>query len=153
MNTKYLFASVMMLAVSAFANDCAFELRSTDIMTFIDMQGNSVPSITVPNSCEDFTISHVGKMPRTTMGHNNVVISKTGDIKEIIKDGLRYGSIVTDYIKPDDKRVIAKSGVIGKGEATSVRFSVAQIKDDDYSFFCSFAGHDRKMRDKLIVAE
>ena len=94
-------------------------------------------------------MQHIGKMPKTAMGHN-VVVVKSSDIKGVIKDGMRYG-ISKDYLKPNDKRVVAASKMIGGGEKTSVKIPVAKIKDGEYLFFCSFLGHDRKMRGKLEV--
>lgn len=145
------FALIIGLATTAFANDCSFTIKTTDMMTGVDMNGNRVKSITIPATCQYFTIHmwHIGKMPKTAMGHN-IVIAKTTEINRIVKDGVRYG-IKSDYIKPGDERVLVASPMIGGGEKTFVRFSVDKIKKDDYSFFCSFLGHDRKMRGKLVV--
>lgn len=148
---KVLFAWVLGLASAAWADTCSVDIKSTDLMTWTDMAGKPIPMLIVPARCNDFTINmlHVGKMPKTAMGHN-VVIAKSSDIKGIIKDGMRYG-VRKDYLKPGDTRVLAASKMIGGGEKTSVRFPVAKIKDDEYLFFCSFLGHDRKMRGKLVV--
>ena len=139
-------------SVSAFADSkCAYELLGTDTRDYKNAQGEVVKQIAVPSSCTDFTINlrNGTKMRKTAMGHN-VVIAKSNEIKSIIKDGVRYG-VRDDYLKPGDKRIVAASKMIGGGEKTSVRFPVAKIKDDNYDFFCSFMGHDRKMRGKLVV--
>ena len=133
------------------ADNCSMDIRGTDMMTWTDMAGKPIPVLTVPARCDTFTITmwHVGKMPKTAMGHN-IVVAKSSDIKGIVKDGMRYG-IGTDYLKPSDTRVLVASKMIGGGEKTSVKVPVAKIKDGDYSFFCSFLGHDRKMRSRLEV--
>ncbi|MBQ9683631.1 MAG: azurin [Neisseriaceae bacterium] len=149
---KLFFALLCGLASSVWAADaCSFDIKSTDVMTWTNMAGKPIPVITVPARCGTFTINmqHIGKMPKTAMGHN-VVVVKSSDIKGVIKDGMRYG-ISKDYLKPGDTRVLAASKMIGGGEKTSVKIPVQKIKDGDYLFFCSFLGHDRKMRGKLEV--
>ena len=83
------------------------------------------------------------------MGHN-VVIAKAKDVKAIALDGAIAG-VGKDYLKPGDTRIVAASKMVGGGERTSVRFAVSKVKEGGYDFFCSFLGHERKMRGKLIV--
>ncbi|MBR2250972.1 MAG: azurin [Neisseriaceae bacterium] len=149
---KVLLVLMCSLASSVWAADsCTIDIKGTDLITFTDMAGKPLRRITVPAKCNQFTINmfHVGKMPKTAMGHN-VVITKTADISGVIKDGMRYG-ISKDYLPPKDPRIIAASTMIGGGAKTSVQFPVAKIKNGDYSFFCSFIGHDRKMRGKFEI--
>ena len=149
---KLLFALMWAITTSTWAADtCSIDIKGTDVMTFTDMAGKPLRTINVPARCNQFTITmfHIGKMPKTAMGHN-VVITKTADIKNVVKDGMRYG-ISKDYLKPGDTRIVAASTMIGGGAKTSVRFPVAKIKNGEYSFFCSFVGHDRKMRGKLEI--
>lgn len=149
---KVLSASALFLvAATAMAADCSYNLVSTDQMTYTDTAGKAVPQITIPGSCKDFTInlSHSGKLPKTAMGHN-VVIAKTADIAGIVKDGVRAG-VKKDYLKPGDTRVLAHSKLIGPNEKTSVTVPVAKVKAGGYDFFCSFPGHEKKMHGKLVV--
>ena len=123
---------------------CAIEVDSNDAMQY------NVKSITVPASCDEFTINlnHVGKMPVAAMGHN-VVVTTQDDMQAVAADGMAAGLDV-GYVKPDDDRVIAKTDMIGGGESTSVTFDVSDL-DGDYKFFCSFPGHAALMNGTLTV--
>ena len=124
--------------------DCATTVESNDMMQY------NADSITVPASCTQFTINlkHVGKLAANVMGHN-VVIAKEADMAGIAADGT---SDPATHVKAGDTRVIAHSKVIGGGEATSVSFDVAKIKDGGpFKFFCSFPGHLALMQGSIQV--
>ena len=133
------------------ATGCSFDLKGTDAMTYTDAAGNAVPEIVVPASCADFTINleHAGKMPKAGMGHN-VVIAKADDVKAVAQNGIKAG-LKGDYLQADDPKVVAASKMVGGGEKTAVIIPVAKIKAGGYDFFCSFPGHEIKMRGKLAV--
>ena len=120
-------------------------------MTYTDAAGKAVPEIVIPASCADFTINleHIGKMPKAGMGHN-VVIAKSSDVKAVAANGVKAG-VKGDYLQANDPKVVAASTMIGGGEKTSVKVSVASIKAGGYDFFCSFPGHEMKMHGKLTV--
>lgn len=126
------------------SSGCAVEIDSNDAMQF------STRSITVPASCEDFTITltHSGNMPVAAMGHN-VVITTNEDMQAVAADGMAAG-LDAGYVMPNDDRVIAQTDMIGGGETTSVTFSVSDLQGD-YRFFCSFPGHSALMNGTLTV--
>ncbi|MEG2880399.1 MAG: azurin [Comamonas sp.] len=131
-------------AAPAFAADCALTVEANDMMQF------NTKSITVPKECKNFslTLKHVGKMPKTAMGHN-LVVTTAADLTAVNADGMKAGA-ASDYIKKDDARVIAHTKVVGGGESTTIEFPVAKIKaGTDYSFFCSFPGHAGMMKGSL----
>lgn len=138
-------------APAAVATGCSFDLKGTDAMTYTDAAGKAVPEIVIPASCADFTINleHIGKMPKAGMGHN-VVIAKSSDVKAVAANGVKSG-VKGDYLQAGDPKVVAASTMIGGGEKTSVKVSVASIKAGGYDFFCSFPGHEMKMHGKLTV--
>ncbi len=142
-------ACVSVAAVPAFAApNCSVEVESNDAMQF------NAKAISVPAACKDFTVKlkHVGKMPKSAMGHN-LVIAKTADMQGIANDGIPAGAD-KDYVKPADARVIAHTKLIGGGEAASVTFAVNKLKaGDDYTFFCSFPGHSGIMKGALTLAK
>lgn len=150
---KALFVSALALSFgAASAASCEVQLEGTDAMTYI-YNGKTVTKTTeivVPASCKEFTmkLKHTGKMPAKTMGHN-IVVAKASDIAGIVKDGAKAKD--TDYLKPNDARVVAHSKMIGGGEETSVKFDVAKIKGGQFDFFCSYPAHQAKMRGKLVV--
>ncbi|MBR6026656.1 MAG: azurin [Neisseriaceae bacterium] len=151
MKKLILILSIGLFSTSVLADECEYNLIGTDTLYFQNKQGEVVRQIIVPSSCTDFTINLFNgtKVHKNFMGHN-VVVAKSSDVKSVIKDGIRAG-VRKDYLKPNDERILVASQMIGGGENTSVKFPVAKIKDDNYDFFCSFIGHDRKMRGKLIV--
>ncbi|QIL80560.1 azurin [Diaphorobacter sp. HDW4A] len=142
-------ACVSAAVVPAFAApNCSAEVESNDAMQF------NTKTISVPAACKDFTVKlkHVGKMPKTAMGHN-LVVSKTSDMQGIANDGIPAGPD-KDYLKPADARVIAHTKLIGGGESASVTFAVSKLKaGDDYTFFCSFPGHSGIMKGALTLAK
>ena len=146
-----LVSALVLSGTFAAAADCSFDLKGTDAMTFTDAAGKPVPEIVVPASCADFEIrlEHVGKMPKTAMGHN-VVIAQSSDVRAVTAAGVKAG-VKGDYLQAGDPKVVAASKMVGGGEKTTVKVPVAKIKSGDYAFFCSFPGHEIKMRGKLTV--
>ncbi|MCY7298483.1 MAG: azurin, partial [Ilumatobacteraceae bacterium] len=100
------------------AATCSATVDSTDAMQF------TTKNLAVPATCKKFTVTlkHVGKLPKTVMGHN-FVLGKSLDVDGINADGMKAG-IKQNYVKPGDPRVIAASKVIGGGESTTVTVPV-----------------------------
>lgn len=144
---KYLaILAFALLGQQAFADECSVALTGNDAMQY------NLKEITVPKTCEEFTINfeNVGKLPKAAMGHN-VVIAKEADKMGVATDGIGAG-LDNNYVKPKDTRVIAFSPVVGGGEKTSVKFKPSDLKDgENYQFFCSFPGHVSLMWGKLLV--
>lgn len=136
--------AAMLAAPGVMAAECAVTVESNDAMQF------NVKSMDVPKSCKhfDITLKHVGKLPKTAMGHN-LVVSKTADMAGVAKDGIGAG-VVKDYLKAGDTRVLAHTKLIGGGESDTVRLDVSQLgAGESYSFFCSFPGHSALMKGNL----
>jgi azurin len=120
---------------------CEITIESTDSMTF------STKSIDVSKTCKEFTINlkHVGKLPKTVMGHN-LVISKESDKTAVLADGSKAG-LPSDYVKANDARVIAFTKIIGGGESATTKFAVSKLNAKDaFEFYCSFPGHSFMMK-------
>ncbi|MDR6215506.1 azurin [Paracidovorax wautersii] len=135
-------------AAPVWAADCAVEIEGNDAMQF------NKPTISVPASCKEFTVKlkHVGKLPKTAMGHN-WVLTKTADVQPVANDGIPAGA-AKDYVKDGDARVIAHTKLIGGGESDSVKFAVSKLKaGDSYTYFCSFPGHSAIMKGTLTLAK
>ncbi|HIY70269.1 MAG TPA: azurin, partial [Candidatus Luteimonas excrementigallinarum] len=82
------------------------------------------------------------------MGHN-VVVTMADDYSAVAADGLTAGAD-SDYVQPDDSRVIAATEMVGGGQSTSVTFSTSALDSgSEYTFFCSFPGHSALMRGTL----
>lgn len=137
-----------LLAGPALATTCEVEIEGNDAMQF------NKQSITVPASCKRFTVKlkHVGKLPKTAMGHN-WVLTKAADAQGAAADGIAAG-VDKAYVKAGDTRVIAHTKVIGGGEADAVGFDVARLKaGETYAWFCSFPGHSSLMKGTLALGK
>ena len=132
------------MSAPAMAADCAVTVEGNDQMQF------NVKNIEVPKSCKNYTVTlkHVGKMPKSSMGHN-LVLTTTADATAAAADGMKAGA-AADYVKAGDTRVIAHTKVIGGGESTDVVIDVSKLKaGTDYTYFCSFPGHSFIMKGAL----
>ena len=111
----------LVLAAPAFAADCSVQVEANDAMQF------NTKSIDVPKSCKSFTVTlkHVGKLPKTAMGHN-WVLAKTADVQGVATDGIAAG-VAKQHVKDGDTRVIAHTKVLGPGETDSVSFDVSKL--------------------------
>ncbi|MBF6630700.1 MAG: azurin [Comamonas sp.] len=132
------------MAAPAMAADCAVTVEGNDQMQF------NVKNIEVPKACKSYTVTlkHVGKMPKSAMGHN-IVLTTTADATAAAADGMKAGA-AADYVKAGDTRVLAHSKVIGGGESTDMVIDVTKLKaGTDYTYFCSFPGHSFIMKGAL----
>lgn len=130
------------------AATCNATVDSTDAMQF------TTKNLVVPASCKQFivTLKHVGKLPKTVMGHN-FVLGKSSDVDGINADGMKAG-VEQNYVKPGDSRVIAASKVVGGGESATVTISVAKLKaGEKYTYICTFPGHASIMKGTLSLAK
>ena len=142
--TTLALCAVAALSAPAMAAGCETVVESNDAMQF------NVKNIDVPKSCKKFsvTLKHVGKLPKTAMGHN-IVVSTAADMQGVITDGMAAGA-AAEYVKAGDARALAHSKVIGGGETTKFDIDVTKLKaGTDYAFFCSFPGHSALMKGSL----
>ncbi|HEZ5501498.1 TPA: azurin [Neisseria meningitidis] len=128
------------------AGNCAATVESNDNMQF------NTKDIQVSKACKGFTITlkHTGTQPKASMGHN-LVIAKAEDMDGVFKDGV--GAADTDYVKPDDARVVAHTKLIGGGEESSLTLDPAKLADGDYKFACTFPGHGALMNGKITLVD
>ena len=128
-------------AATPAAGACEAVVESDDAMNF-----NTKELVIDKTNCKEFkvTLKHVGKMPKTAMGHN-IVISKAEDTKAVLADGAKAG-VDAAYVKADDTRVVAHTSLIGGGEETSVTIDTSKFADGGkYEFYCSFPAHSAQM--------
>jgi azurin len=148
MFAKVTFAALLsVMAVPAMAAQCDVTIEGNDAMQF-----NTKEIVVDKAACSEFTVNlvHVGKLPKTAMGHN-VVITKTADKQGVATDATAAGP-ANDYVKPNDTRVIAHTKLLGGGEKDSVTFKTDALEaGGDYTFFCSFPGHWAIMTGKVVV--
>jgi azurin len=141
-------ASPALLLVSspaAAAGDaCKLEISGNDQMQYDKKE------LSVPASCKEVTLTlhHAGQLPAAAMGHNWALVN-TADLTAVANAGMGAG-LASDYIPAGDKRVLAHTKVVGGGQTASVTFSTAGLKSGgDYSYLCTFPGHNALMRGKF----
>lgn len=93
------------------------------------------------------TIKHTGKMEKTAMGHNFVLLAKGADVNAVAADAVKAAPT---YIPPNDKRILAHTKLVGGGEEDTVEFT-APAKGT-YKYICTFPGHVSMMQGKLVVS-
>ncbi len=133
---------------SAPAANCEVVVESNDQMKF------NTDHIAISRQCAEFTVvlKHVGSMPKAAMGHN-LVISKTADLPGVVADGIQAGADA-DFVKAGDERIVAHTKLIGGGEEARVSFAPSKLSgSDEYSFFCSFPGHESLMKGKVTLTD
>jgi azurin len=137
--------ALLMSAPAAAADAaCKLEITGTDAMQYDKKE------LDVPATCKEVTLTlhHGGQLPAAAMGHNWVLIN-TPDLMAVANAGQAAG-LQSNYIAADDKRVIAHTKIVGGGQSDTVTFSTASLKaGGDYSFLCTFPGHNALMRGKF----
>ncbi len=92
----------------------------------------------------------VGKIPKTAMGHNFVLLKTGSDPKAFVDKSSPARE--TDFVVPAMKdQVIAATPLVGPDETIDVTFA-APKKAGEYAFVCTFPGHFKLgMKGQLIV--
>lgn len=94
------------------------------------------------------TLHHTGKMAKTAMGHNFVLLGQGVSLKDFATKAI--GAAATDYVPADSASdIIAHTKLLGGGESDTIEFT-APAKGS-YEFLCSFPGHSALMKGVLIV--
>jgi azurin len=119
------------------------KLGSTDQMKYTFSQ------IDIPAGRKvKLTLTHLGKMPATAMGHNFVLLQKGEDPVAFASRGM--SAAANDYIAlGSEAKVIAKTRIIGGGESQTIEFDAPA--PGTYSFVCTKPGHASMMKGVLIV--
>ncbi|MEM6709387.1 MAG: azurin [Pseudomonadota bacterium] len=128
---------------AAASGDCALSVEVGDTLAY------NVKALSVPKSCgtATVTLTHTGKMPKTTMGHNWVLVANS-DVQTVANASLKAGAD-NNYV-PSDERVIAATTLVGGGESATVEVSLADL-DGAYTFMCTFPGHWAVMKGTFTV--
>ena len=139
-------AQALLLSTPAAAADdaCKLEITGNDQMQYDKKE------LAVPTTCKQvtLTIHHGGQLPAAAMGHNWVLVS-TPDLTAVANAGMGAG-LASNYVGADDKRVLAHTKVVGGGQSDTITFSTASLKaGGDYSYLCTFPGHNALMRGKF----
>jgi azurin len=130
---------------TAWGQECSQTIEGNDLIQY------SAAEIRVSSDCDEVTItlSHVGQLPANVMGHN-WVLTATADYTPVANAAQAAGP--PNYVPEGDPRIIGATNMIGGGEETSVTFDISGLEPGgDYTYFCSFPGHNVLMNGKFIV--
>jgi azurin len=136
--------ALLLSSPAAAADACRLEITGNDQMQYDKKE------LDVPATCKEvtLTIHHSGQLPAAAMGHNWVLVS-TPDLSAVANAGMGAG-LVSDYVPSGDKRVLAHTKVVAGGQSASVTFPTAALQPGgDYSYLCTFPGHNALMRGKF----
>ena len=95
------------------------------------------------------TLTHIGKMDKSAMGHNFVLLKQGTDVDKFAAAASEAKD--TDFVPADSKDVIAQTKLLGGGESDKITFEPPPA--GVYDYLCTFPGHYGLMRGKLIVKE
>lgn len=123
------------------AKEIAVVIEGNDLMQF-----NKKEIVVHAGQKVTLTLKHVGKMAKTAMGHNFVLLKKGTDLAKFAAEAMKAKD--NDYI-PSQDNIIAYTKVIGGGEETTISFDAPE--KGEYDFVCSFPGHYAMMKGKFIV--
>jgi azurin len=141
----FVFITLLIFNKSALSQECSQTIEGNDLVQY------NLAEIVVSSACEQFTVTleHVGQLPANVMGHNWVLTS-TADYMPVAANAQTVGP--PSYLPENDPRIISATNMIGGGQETSVTFDVSVLElGGDYTYFCSFPGHNVLMNGKLII--
>lgn len=94
------------------------------------------------------TLTHSGKLAKTAMGHNFVLLKTGTDIASFASKAAAARE--TEYIpKSEEASIIAHTKLVGGGESDTIEFTAP--KKGTYTYICSFPGHYALMKGTFIV--
>jgi azurin len=114
------------------------------------MQYNATEITVAAGRTVKLTLTHVGSIPATAMGHNFVLLAPGTDVNAFAAAGA--AAQATNYIAPAEAgKVLAQTTLVGGGESATVEF--AAPAPGTYTYICTFPGHSAMMRGTFTVTE
>ena len=153
--TRNAFAAFLLVAMPALL--LGAPAQAADKVCKLAITGNDAiqydkKQLTITADCTqvELTLTHIGKLPAQSMGHDWVLV-KAEDLAAVANDGLTAG-LANNYVKQGDARVIAHTKVVGGGESATVTFATSALKKGQaYKYLCTFPGHNALMNGDFIV--
>jgi azurin len=153
--TRNAFAAFLVIAAPALI--CGAPAQAASKVCKLAITGNDAiqydkKQLTITADCTqvELTLTHIGKLPAQSMGHDWVLV-KAEDLAAVANDGLTAG-LANNYVKQGDARVIAHTKVVGGGESATVTFATSALKKGQaYKYLCTFPGHNALMNGDFII--
>lgn len=135
-------AGKSVIVTEANSKEVTINLYAGDDMTY------SAREIRMKSGQEvNFILTHTGKMPISTMGHNFVLLKQGINVNDFANEALKYQD--NDFIPKDNQDYIAHTKMLGGGESDTIKFTLGE--KGVYPYLCTFTGHSAIMRGKIIV--
>lgn len=139
-SSRALIAAACLLAATS-ASGQAPDASTIEIEVADNLKFNPATIQARPGERLRIVLKSVGKMPRTAIMHN-VVLLKKGATPSVFVDRSRAAP-EAGYIDPALKdQVLASTAMIAAGETAEVTFE-APPQAGEYTFVCTFPGHFR----------
>ncbi len=121
-------------ATTSVSDIVTVEITANDSMKY------SINSIEAkPGQEVKVTLTNIGTMPKSAMGHNFVLLEKGVDPNEFVDAAAATAE--ADYIPESMKdKVIAHTKLLGPKQSDEITFK-APTEPGDYTFLCSFPAH------------
>lgn len=126
---------------------CRIEVQVDDTLRF------TPSSIEVPSQCNGFEVllRHTGRLPKAA-APRNWVLTASGDADAVAREAELAGA-ANSWIKPDDKRVLAASSVIGRGETVRIMIDADLLRPGEtYTYLSTIPGFSPVLRGTLTAA-
>lgn len=121
----------------------AIVIKGTDAMQF-DLKEIKVKA----GQKVKLTLVHAGKLAKTAMGHNWVLLKPGVDVAAF--GSKAAAARETEYIpKSEEASIVAHTKLVGGGESDTVEFTAP--KKGTYTYICSFPGHYALMKGTFVV--
>ncbi|MDO4729028.1 MAG: azurin [Bacteroidota bacterium] len=131
-------------------------VETMEVTTSIELEGDdnmkfNKTAFSVPVGQKvTLKLTHTGKQPITSMGHNFVLLKKGVAAADFGQKAVTAAQ--TQYIPVEEKdNVIAHTKVIGGGESDTIEFTIEEA--GEYEFLCSFPGHYGVMNGKITAVQ
>jgi azurin len=110
--------------------------------------------IEVPNQCEQFTVilRHEGRLPKVA-SPRNWVLTEQRHADAVARDAAQT-SVLTDWVNPNDPRVLAHSSVIGRDQSVRVDVPIGLLKPGvSYVYLSTIPGFSPLLRGTLTLLQ
>ncbi|MFC5285085.1 plastocyanin/azurin family copper-binding protein [Pedobacter alpinus] len=130
-------------AVAALAANNQISITGNDLMKYSDtlfkVKAGEVVTL---------KMSNVGKLPKSSMGHNFVLLKSNVDVANFATEAMSAQD--TDYIPASlVNSIIEHTKLLGPGESDEITFTINN--PGSHNFLCSFPGHYGVMKGRIIA--
>jgi azurin len=102
-----------------------------------------------PGEVFTLRLENVGRMPKTTMAHNFVLLQPMTD-EQVMAFAASAVSRAPEYLPADVSAILAHTRLLGPGEKEELSIT-APAQPGAYPYLCTFPGHAALMRGTLRV--